>query len=111
MVAELSMEVQQLRHCLAVVTNVAAVELAVLSPALFASSLKRQLWRTLAPWSQEASPDAKPGSYRAEVCPPPPLGGARLSLFFMIDATHLQDMGPGVIGSRKLGDRNSFVRR
>ena len=75
-VAELTLELQQLRHCLAVVTRVAAVELAVLRPALFPPRLKRLLWGALAPWSQEASPDAKPGTYRAEVRPrtvqPPP---------------------------------------
>lgn len=45
----------------------AAVELAALMPSLFTPALKRLLWEAMAPWSQEASPDAKPGTYRAQV--------------------------------------------
>lgn len=69
--AELSLELQQLRHCLALVARCAAVELATLMPSLFTRALKRLLWEALAPWSQEASPDAKPGTYRAQVSPKP----------------------------------------
>lgn len=65
--AELSLELQQLRHCLARVARCAAVELAALMPSLFTAPLKRLLWEAMAPWSQEASPDAKPGTYRAQV--------------------------------------------
>ena len=46
--------------------------MAALMPSLFTAPLKRLLWEAMAPWSQEASPDAKPGSYRAQVsfhCP------------------------------------------
>ena len=61
------MELQQLRHCLAVVARCAAVELAVAMPTLFTPGLRRLLWGALSAWSQDASPEAKPGTYRADV--------------------------------------------
>ena len=68
--ADISLELQQLRHCLAVVARCAAVELAVAMPTLFTPGLRRLLWAALSAWSQDASPEAKPGTYRADVCIP-----------------------------------------
>ena len=65
--AEISPELQQLRHCLAVVARCSAVELAVALPTLFTPGLRRLLWTALSAWSQDASPESKPGTYRADV--------------------------------------------
>ena len=70
--ADVSLELQQLRHCLAVVARCAAVELAVAMPTLFTPGLRRLLWAALSAWSQDASPEAKPGTYRADVRTRPP---------------------------------------
>ena len=71
--AEISLELQQLRHCLAVVARYAAVELGAALPTLFTPGLRRLLWAALSAWSQGASPEAKPGTYRADVCTPSPV--------------------------------------
>jgi len=39
-------------------------------PTLFTPGLRRLLWAALSAWSQDASPEAKPGTYRADVRTP-----------------------------------------
>lgn len=65
--SEVSAELQQLRLCLAVLAQAAAVQLAEAMPAAFPAGMRSQLFSLFSEWSMDASPGMRTGSYRAEV--------------------------------------------